>query len=98
MVTDSKYTRCVNVGVLRQLGVSYEDINASIEIIREIAFLTGDQGSCVVGGGLKANGQIVITAYSQGNTGPERCYAKIKNYLSNQYPKIKFEIEWGNMD
>lgn len=88
----------VKDSVLKKLGVSEDDIWEVKSICADIAMEVGDKGTCVIGGGLLANGKTIISAYSQGNTGPERCYTEVKKYLAPKYPNIKFEIEWGNMD
>lgn len=97
-VKESKFSRCINVRVMRLAGISYEDINEAITIIEKVAFFKPDSGSCVLGGGLKINGQIAVEAFSQGSLGPEESYEKIKSMLGPKYPSLKLEIEWGSMD
>jgi hypothetical protein len=91
-------TKIVDTKYMQSLGISKPDVDEVLKIANKIANDMGDQGTCVLGGGLKANNNSFIKAYSQGSLGPERIYNAVKQYLSPKYPKIKFEIEWGVMD
>ena len=92
------YAGCVNGAALRNLKVSEDDIQKVKDICEDIAKKVGDHGTCVINGGLLANGETIVYPYSQGNTGPEKCYTEVKKYLEPKYPDIKFQIDWGTMD
>jgi hypothetical protein len=83
---------------MKSLGISDEDIMAVSKMAGDIAQKTGDKGTCVMGGGLFANRQQIVTNYSQGNCGPEEIYTTVLHYLEPKYPQIKFHIAWGTMD
>jgi len=88
----------IDRNALLRLGVSHEDILHCEKIADDVMKDEGDSGTCVVGAALLANGREVVEPYSQGNTGPERIYKAVRDYLAPKYPKVKFEIQWGNMD
>lgn len=96
--TTSNMRSVVNTKNLETLGVSGWDIEKILEICADIANEIGDSGTCVIGGGLIANGKKIVSSYSQGNTGPEKCYTQVRDFLKKKYPDIKCTIEWGNMD
>ena len=90
--------RWIDADMMSQYGISSDDINYVVKAAKEIATEIGDSGTVVLGAALTVNGDEIITAYSQGNIGPERIYTTIKKYLTPKYPKLSFNIEWGNMD
>lgn len=95
-------SQCVKTSKLSQLGISQSDINWVNKKYNDIARKEGDKGTCVLGDNLMAtvNGKnyVIATQYSQGSLGPEMAYNEIMKYLKPKYPKIKFWIDYGNMD
>ena len=83
---------------LRRLSFEEEDVEEIEDIINKIDKRVGDKGTCVLGGGLYANGNQIIKPWTQGNLGPEEAYDKVKKYLEKIYPRVKFVIQYGNMD
>ena len=83
---------------LYALKINMDDINQIEDIVKRIHKKVGDSGTCVLGGGLEANGRVIVKAWTQGNMGPEQAYQEIKNYLEKKYPKIKFNIKLGRTD
>ena len=99
----------VSPTIMASMGIDTEDISHCIKIAREIRQEIGDKGTCVIGAGLYCRKKDagsgfksyrIVDSYSQGNTGPEKIFSAIQNYLQNtgKYKNLIFEIEWGNMD
>lgn len=90
--------KVVDSNAMKRLGISDADIKKTVKIVDDIARKVGDKGSVVLGAALTANGHEIVTAYSQGNLGPEKCYREVQQYLVSKYPKIGFTIKYGRMD
>lgn len=89
---------CVKKNLLKEFGISDNDINHIMEIYNRIAKEMGDSGSCVLGNGIKINGKNVINSYAQGSLGLEKIQKEIIPYLRKKYPNLQITYEWGNMD
>lgn len=87
----------LRIDLLKKHGVSNEDIETIKEIVIE-AGKRGDVGSCVLGSGLFIGNDRILDAWCQGNLGPEQAYVRIEKLLIANYPHLKIEIEFGNMD
>lgn len=88
----------------RYLGIDDDDIYYLRKKAESLKQEYGDQGSIVLGGGLYAidpkTGDDVwlVTAYSQGNLGPERIYKEVRDWLKIHYPDLKVYEDYGGMD
>ena len=84
--------------VMTSNGISLDVIKEVENIYINIASETGDMGSCVLGNGIKVNGEFAIVTYAQGSIGLERIQSKVIPMLEMLYPDLEFEYAWGNMD